>query len=161
MAALGKGWSLFSSAVAGASRVVSENIIQPGMEKATDPTLIAAARGYVSEAGRVAGDVGQTANTWSKSQLGVDVGAHVGGMVETLKQTVAGPGVGSSSRSGYSSISSHADDYHDDSSSALYAGDHDGDFFAGVDHRKSGQAETKPPQAKHGDDWDDDEWKDF
>ncbi len=49
-AALSKGWSLFSAAISGATRAVSENVIQPGLEKARDPNLHASVRGYVGEA---------------------------------------------------------------------------------------------------------------
>jgi len=60
--ALGKGWSIFTAVAAGASRVVNESIIQPGMEKAMDPNLRATAAGYVSEAGKRAAQVAAGAN---------------------------------------------------------------------------------------------------
>ena len=73
MAAISKGWSLFSAAVVGATKVVSENVIQPGVEKVTDPNFQASVKGYVSEAQKRAMVAGGAANTWSKQQFGVDV----------------------------------------------------------------------------------------
>lgn len=37
---MGKGWSIFSTAVLGASKVVNDSIIQPGVQKVTDPNLV-------------------------------------------------------------------------------------------------------------------------
>jgi len=92
MAALSKGWSFFSTAVVGASRVVSENVIQPSMEKVMDPELHASVKGYVSQAQNRAIVAGQAANHWSKSQFGVDVAEQVGGVVGAVKEKIgAGP----------------------------------------------------------------------
>ena len=44
MAALSKGWSLFSGAVAGASKAIQENVIQPGMERVQDPNCLQGSR---------------------------------------------------------------------------------------------------------------------
>lgn len=77
MGALSKGWSFFSSTVSGATRAVNESVIQPGIERATDPNLQASLRGYISEAGKYAEGLGKTANSWSKNQLGVDVAERV------------------------------------------------------------------------------------
>ncbi|KAG6336582.1 hypothetical protein ID866_2491 [Astraeus odoratus] len=114
-AALGKGWSLLSAAVSGASRVLTENVIQPGMERVRDPNLHATVRGYVSEAQRRAQLAGQSANEWSKSQLGVDVTDRVEGIVGTVRDTL-----GSGPRGlGYDSLTAHneggvSERYHDD-----------------------------------------------
>ncbi|KAJ6560402.1 hypothetical protein B0H19DRAFT_945541 [Mycena capillaripes] len=89
VAALSKGWSLFSAAVVGATRAVSENVIQPGMDKVRDPNLQASVRGYVSEAGKRAAVVGGAANQWSKDALGVDVAGSVRGR---RREAFAGPG---------------------------------------------------------------------
>ena len=91
-AALSKGWSLLSSAVLGASRVVHESVVQPGLEKVRDPALQASVKGYVSEASKRATALGQGANEWSKTQLGVDVAGQVGAIVDTVKDKVTGPG---------------------------------------------------------------------
>jgi len=165
MATLSKGWSLFSSAVVGASRVVSENVIQPGVERVTDPTFQASVRGYVGEAGRRAGEVGSSVNQWGKSQLGVDVAGQVGGVVDTVRDRVGGgPG-----RSGYSSVYSGGS--REEESSALYHDqDDDDDLFGeyyGTGNRRSettsapvggSKATTEPAKPSGG--WDED-WKDF
>ncbi len=189
MAALSKGWSLFSSAVVGATKVVSDNVIQPGMEKISDPTFQASVKGYVSEAQKRAGVVGSTANEWSKHQLGIDVADTVYGVKERV--------LGGPARSGYGQVSSTADN----ETSALYGGDDDDDFFGefsqagGGRHHENGNGNglgsdvwagsggvgdptpiASPPvatrratgagtvtsrakAAKKDDDWD--EWKDF
>ena len=160
VAALSKGWSLLSAAVVGASRAVAENVVQPGLEKVSDPTFQASVRGYVSEAGKRAGDVGRTANMWGRSTFGVDVAGSVGGVVGTVKDRVGG----GPQRQGYGAVGMD----HDDESSALYQDDDD--FF---DHFQSGpsqqtgslsstsraSATTQRAPAKKEDDWDD--WKDF
>lgn len=127
MAALSKGWSLFSAAVAGATKAVSENVIQPGMEKVTDPNFHASVRGYMTEAQKKATMVGSTANQWSKNQFGVDVAESVGGVVGTVKERVGGGPV----RSGYGSVSLNAGDH--DETSGLYDGDDD-DLFGEYKH---------------------------
>ncbi|EMD40481.1 hypothetical protein CERSUDRAFT_44271, partial [Gelatoporia subvermispora B] len=162
VAALSKGWSLFSSAVIGASRVVSENVIQPGMEKVMDPNFQAAARGYVSEAGKRVGEVGRTANMLAKEKLGVDVAEQVGGVVGTVRDRVAG----GPERRGYGQV-----DPGYEESSALY---HDNDFddfgsfnegtrpaegLASPSALASSTPATHAPAGKKQEDWD--EWKDF
>lgn len=164
MASLSKGWSLFSSAVVGASRAVSENVIQPGVERVTDPTFQATVRGYVGEAGRRAGEVGSSVNQWGKSQLGVDVAGHVGGVVDTVRDRVGGgPG-----RSGYSSVYSGSS--REEETSALYRDQEEDDFFGEYhgtgDHRSEttsapvggSKAITEPAKPSGG--WDED-WKEF
>ncbi|KAG1833512.1 ArfGap-domain-containing protein [Suillus variegatus] len=161
-AALSKGWSLVSAVVAGASRVVSENVIQPGMERALDPNLHATVRGYMSEAQRRAQDAGRSANEWSKTQLGIDVADQVGGVVGTVKDTLGSGPQGS----GYGALSMH----NDGETSALYHDDTE-DFFneysdgrtnlgQSAVHPTSGTSKTPGPVSKtKDDDWD--EWKDF
>jgi len=117
MAALSKGWSLFSAAVVGATKVVSENVIQPGMEKVADPNFHASVRGYMTEAQKKAAIVGSTANQWSKNQFGVDVAENIGGVVETVKERVGG----GPARSGYGSLSYD----HDEETTGLYTDDDD------------------------------------
>ncbi|KAG2042176.1 hypothetical protein BDR03DRAFT_990507 [Suillus americanus] len=161
-AALSKGWSLFSAVVAGASRVVNENVIQPGMERALDPNLHATVRGYMSDAQRRAQDAGRSANEWSKTQLGVDVADQVGGVVGTVKDKLGSGPQGS----GYGALSMH----HDGETSALYHDDTE-DFFGEYSdgrtslgqssvHPTSATSKTSGPTSKSKDnDWD--EWKDF
>ncbi|KAA1466572.1 ArfGap-domain-containing protein [Dentipellis sp. KUC8613] len=163
MGALSKGWSLFSSAVVGATRVVNENVIQPGVERVTDPNFQASVRGYVSEAGRRAGEAGRNANNWSKNQFGVDVAGQVGGVVGSARDRLGG----GPERNGYGSLSTGGS-YEE--TSALYQDDDDdmfGEYSTG--HSSSAQhgystggattAAASSTTAKKGDDWD--EWKDF
>ncbi|KZT62791.1 hypothetical protein CALCODRAFT_489288 [Calocera cornea HHB12733] len=167
--ALGKGWSLFSSAVAGASKVVSDSI---------DPNLKANITTYASEAGVRAKElgtlagrnlqtVGKTANDWSRQQIGVDVGGQLTGLVETVKTSVQG-GRPAGGRSGYGSVGEHGwdDDYHE--GSALYHDDHDdGNFFDAEHDHSAPQPATSAAPAKgpatsaKADDWEEDDWKEF
>ncbi|KAK7676885.1 hypothetical protein QCA50_020141 [Cerrena zonata] len=165
-AALSKGWSLFSAAVAGATRAINQNVIQPGIEKVSDPTFQAGVRGYVSEAGKKAGEVGSTANAWSRQTLGVDVAQQVSGVVGTVKDKIGG---GPSSR-GYGQVSQG---YGHEESSALYQDHEDEDDFFGQFSGSTPQNQTSfsgtgagstnasssaAPKKKE-EDWDD--WKDF
>ncbi|KAH9943235.1 ArfGap-domain-containing protein [Epithele typhae] len=161
-AALSKGWSLLSAAVVATSRVVSENVIQPGMEKVMDPNFQAGVRGYVSEAGKRAGDVGRSANIWGRTTFGVDVADTVGGLASNVKDRVGG---GPQQR-GYGALQAEYEE-----GSALYHDDED-DFFtfnnggssqqpaapAAAPARASSGIQQRTP-AKKEDDWD--EWKDF
>jgi ADP-ribosylation factor GTPase-activating protein 1 len=166
VAAISKGWSLLSTAVMGASRAVSENVIQPGVERVTDPTFQASVRGYVGEAGRRAGEVGTSVNQWGKTQLGVDVAGQIGDVVGTVRDRVGG----GPTSSGYSSV--YAGGSHEEESSALYR-DHDDDdnlfeeyHDTGDRHLEASNARvgnTRPTSAgpaKTSDGWDE-EWKEF
>ncbi len=168
MAALSKGWSIFSSAVAGASRAVSDNVIQPGVERVTDPTFHASVRSYVGEASRRAGEVGSSVNHWGKTQLGVDVAGQINEVAGTVRDRVSG----GPTRRGYNSVYSGGS--HAEESSALYRDhddDNDDDLFgeyrgAGNGHVEAANAvvgNTKPssgPVAKTSDGWGE-EWKEF
>jgi ADP-ribosylation factor GTPase-activating protein 1 len=157
-AALSKGWSLFSAAVAGASRVVSENVIQPGMEKVNDPNLHASVKGYMTEAQKRATYVGQSANQWSKNQFGVDVAEHVGGVVDGVKGRIAGP-----ESAGYGSLAQE----HDGETSGLYHDDTDDFFTEFSDGHHTEEPQTiqsasttdGAPVVPKKEEWD--EWKDF
>ena len=165
-AALSKGWSLFSAAVVGASRAVSESVIQPGLERVRDPNFQASIKGYVDEAGKRVGAASSTANQWSKRQLGVDVADTVGGLVDTMKDKFSGVGY-----EGYGALATS----HDADEWGHYH-DAEDDFFGEFANKPAGSAPgtvqtasvtaTAPastsstaPQAKKTDDWD--EWKDF
>jgi ADP-ribosylation factor GTPase-activating protein 1 len=159
-AALTKSWSLLSAAVLGASRAVSENIIQPGMEKVSDPNFQATMKGYMTEAQKKASSVGSAANEWSRSQLGVDVAGSVGGVVDTVKDRLgAGP-----QRDGYNTLSMRHD--RDGETTSLYY-DHDDeeDFFGEYHQGRTAvptSASTATPttaNTKGTSEWD--EWKDF
>ncbi|KAJ7284071.1 ArfGap-domain-containing protein [Mycena rebaudengoi] len=157
VAALSKGWSIFSAAVAGATRVVSENVIQPGMEKVRDPTLQANVMGYVSEAQKRAAYVGGAANQWSKNQFGVDVAESVGGVVGTVRDKI-GP---SPAREGYDSVAQG----QEGETSGLYHDDDD-DLFTEYRHGQQydqpvSQPNSAAPNSAKKNDWDDGEWKDF
>lgn len=153
VAALGKGWSLFSSAVLGASRAVNESIIQPGLEKVSDPNFRKDVTDYVAS---TAG----AANEFGKRQIGVDVGG--------LVSNIAGP---STARGSYSSVNTRGwhDEDEDDQhgSSALYAANGDDDFFAEFNNNDKGTSKTAQSSTPVGktnppkDDWKEDEWKDF
>jgi len=151
--ALGKGWSIFAAVAAGASRVVNESIIQPGMEKAMDPNLRATAAGYVSEASKRAAQVAAGANDWGKNQFGVDV-------VGKAKQTLLGPG----SRGEYSSVPGPSDAHWN---SGSYHDEGDDDFFdrhtqSDPTYDTPTTAQTSEPVATKAVPKDeDDEWKDF
>ena len=157
MGALSKGWSIFSSAVSGATRAVNESIIQPGVERAIDPNLQSSIRGYVSEAGKYAGEIGKTANTWGKNQFGVDV-------AERVTTTVRGLGGGPEGE-GYSSVPTQ----HSGETPELYQ-DED-DFFKEYKDMSPAASPSNPlisagstsrmvqPTAPKKDDWDD--WKEF
>lgn len=184
-AALSKGWSLFSSVLAGATKTVHESVIQPGLERVRDPNFQASVRGYVDEAGRRVGVVGSQANQWGKSQFGVDVVDSVGGAYDNVRDRVAG---GPTAPEGYGRL----DTYHDTQDWERYD-DREGDFFdefnmnENADHAGAGSSTstagygstsaanktaatsnsasgagsgstTTPSTAKAGD-WD--EWKDF
>lgn len=127
--ALSKGWSLFSAAVAGATRAVSETVIQPGLEKVADPNFQESVKGYMSEAGKRAAALGQTANQFTKSQIGVDIAQEVGGLYDTVR---GGGGAGPSRRGyGYGALPTE----HDGSSTSLYQ-DNDDEFFEQYDDDK-------------------------
>ncbi|VDB97076.1 unnamed protein product [Peniophora sp. CBMAI 1063] len=153
MAALSKGWSLFSGAVAGASKVIQENVIQPGMERVQDPNFQNTVRGYVGQAQSTITSVGTQANSWSRQQFGVDVAGQARGML------------GGHERSGYSNVSQGG---YGEETTALYHDEED-DFFREFQGANQGPASsssaapTSKPAAstnKANDGWDDD-WKEF
>ena len=161
VAAISKGWSLFAAAVVGASKVVSENVIQPGMERVTDPNFQASVKGYMSEAQKKALMVGNTANEWSKNSLGVDVADTVGGVVETVKERVGG----GPAKSGYGAVALQSPGDHDESSGVYDVNDddlfteyHDKGHSTSTSEGVPGQEATTSNTKKS--DWDDD-WKDF
>lgn len=159
LGALSKGWSLFSSAVVGAGRVVSENVIQPGVEKVTDPKFQASVKGYMTDAQKKASAAGGAVNQWSKQQLGVDVGGSVEGIVGTVKDKFSDP-----SRNGYGAIPTES--YSE--SSALYQDGSEDLFHEYHDHHESNIQPTsvqanstqKAALSSKKSEWDDD-WKDF
>jgi ADP-ribosylation factor GTPase-activating protein 1 len=166
--AISKGWSLFAAAVVGASKVVSESVIQPGVERVTDPNFQASVKGYMSEAQKRALMVGNSANEWTKNSLGVDVADTVGGVVETVRDRVGG----GPARSGYGAVSLQSPNDHDESS-GLYDADDDDLFMEYHDKgqsalsggnsgsgRETSKTTTTTTTNTKKNDWDDD-WKDF
>jgi len=112
----------------------------------------------MSEAQKRAAAVGQSANQWSKAQFGVDVAEQVCGVVDGVREKIAGP-----ERSGYGSLAQE----HDGETSALYNDDTD-DFFTEFSsaHKTEEQHNTPPtaaavagPAVPKKDEWD--EWRDF
>ncbi|KAG6903395.1 hypothetical protein C0995_005418 [Termitomyces sp. Mi166 len=170
LGAISKGWSLFSAAVAGAGKAVNENVIQPGVERVTDPAFTASVKGYMNEAQKKAAIAGDSANQWSKQQFGVDVASSVGGMVGAVKDRVTGgpqrAGYGALASDGYGETSALYNDGGDDDFSDFEHGHHQ----SGISpvQSSSNQLATPPSiasktisTAKHSkSDWDDD-WKDF
>jgi ADP-ribosylation factor GTPase-activating protein 1 len=161
MGALSKGWSLFSSAVSGATRAVNETIIQPGVERATDPNLQASVRGYVSEAGKYAEEIGKTANTWGKNQFGVDVAERVTTTVRGMGGGPEGQGYGTvpTQRSGeipglYQDEDDFFSEYKDTSPTTT-----SNDLPLPAGNTSSASTSTVKPTVPKKDDWDD--WKDF
>ncbi|KAF5392969.1 hypothetical protein D9757_001287 [Collybiopsis confluens] len=146
--ALSKGWSLFSTAVVGASRTINENVIQPGMERVADPEFQGNVKGFLGEAQKRAGQVATGANDWGRKQFGVDVG-------ERVEVSSVLSGYGEDESSGL---------YHDDD--ADYWGRHDGWGSATSDPNSATVLPSAPSTAKNDapaakkNDWDD-EWKDF
>lgn len=161
VAAISKGWSLFTSVVVGATKVVNENVIQPGVDRVRDPNFQASVKGYMTEAQKKAAIVGSTANEWSKQQLGVDVADTVGGAVGAIKERVAGP-----SHSGYGQVALTSPNDMEESHS-LYQDDDDlfteyRDSYpnSNVGTTNSTVAPSSSNTASKKSDWDDD-WKDF
>ncbi|TCD67563.1 Zn finger-containing GTPase- Activating Protein for ARF [Steccherinum ochraceum] len=174
VAALSKGWSLFSAAVVGATRAVNENVIQPAAERVMDPNFQAGVKGYVNEAGKRAGEIGSSANMWGKNALGVDVAGSVGGAVGVVSDKISG----GPSRRGYGQV---PQGYGGAESSSLYNDNDDDDFFGEFNSGAGGSRGQYDPAFSHhtasaaapgnagaslgtgagkkNDDWD--EWKDF
>lgn len=165
--ALSKGWSLLSSALMGASRTVTESVIQPGLERVRDPNFQSSLKGYVDEAGKRVGAVGSTANQWSKQQFGVDVADSVGGLYDNVRERVAGPG-----HEGYGALATSHDGDGDDWNRYEDTEDNFFDEFndktkadssTGVAGSSSSASAATPTAStcttKKADDWD--EWKDF
>ena len=161
VAALSKGWSIFAAAVVGATKVVNESVIQPSVEKVTDPNFQASVRGYMTEAQKTAAMVGSTANEWSKQQFGVNVAGSVGGAVGVIKDRVAGP-----SHLGYGQVSltspndleeSHSLYQDDDDLFTEYRDSHLTSNSSAVATSMNTNTTTKSANKSN---WDD-EWKDF
>ena len=148
----------------GASRAVSETVIQPGIERVSDPAFTASVRGVAVEAGRRAGAVGGAANEWGKAQFGVDVADTVGGVVGTVRDRVGGGPAGA----GYGSLAVTSPGEQE--GSGLYDGADDDDLFSEYRHGQSydspapapaaAPAATAPAPKKKTTGWDD-EWNDF
>ncbi|KAF9534672.1 ArfGap-domain-containing protein [Crepidotus variabilis] len=163
VAAISKGWSLFAAAVVGATRVVNESVIQPGVERVSDPDFQAGVKGYLTEAQQKAASVGSTANEWSKHQFGVDVADSVGGAIGAVRERVAGP-----SHAGYGQVALTSPNGTDND---MYQDDNDlfseyRDTYSqpslnatAASLSNTTPSSTKPPATKKND-WDD-EWKDF
>jgi len=150
LAALGKGWSLFSSAVVGASRAVNESVIQPSVEKLTDPSFREGVARSVSTSAK-------NANEWGRAQLGVDVGGFVAGVTNRSRGT-------------YAAINPGGDQFEDEHTSSTRYGDAgEDDFFKQFASNNVGTTSSAPipsktnPVAanqteKQNNEWGDDEW---
>jgi ADP-ribosylation factor GTPase-activating protein 1 len=160
MAAFSKGWSLFSSVVASATQAVNENVIQPGMERVMDPEFQANVRGYATEAGKRATQVGAAANEWGRTQFGVDVGSQVSGVMGSMGRD----------RTGYGALSQEAHGsngrYNDSDPEDDFFGQFEGSSSSSQQQQTSATRAAPAPvtaapvqAAKKDDDWDD--WKDF
>ncbi|KAJ3567570.1 hypothetical protein NP233_g6282 [Leucocoprinus birnbaumii] len=182
MAALSKGWSIFSAAVAGATKTINDNVIQPGMERINDPEFQANVKGYYTGASKKVGEIGGAANEWGKKTVGIDVGDTVYGVKERV--------LGGPERNGYGRVDAYGGSggFGGEESSALYdPNGREDDFFgeftqaggstsetqhavgdptpkadAPVATRRGtgmGSVTSRVKTAKKDDDWD--EWKDF
>jgi len=159
VAVLSKGWSLFSAAVAATAATVSDNVVQPGLEKIRDPTFQASVNGYVGGVTNKAGEIGRAANNWSKEAFGVDVAGQMGDVVGGVRGRMGG-----GPYAGYTGLSAE----HDGESSSLWhdpTEDDDFQSWSGYDQPRSeppSSSTTAPKMgdAKPKDGWDDD-WKDF
>lgn len=90
--ALGKGWGLFSSTVAQATKTINESVIQPGMQRAQDPNLQSSLYGYVQSATTLVGEgakrggeylgEGLRAGSGYARQQGLDVGDLGAGYID-------------------------------------------------------------------------------
>lgn len=90
--ALGKGWGLFSSTVAQATKTINESVIQPGMQRAQDPNLQSSLYGYVQSATTLVGEgakrggeylgEGLRAGSGYVRQQGLDVGDLGAGYID-------------------------------------------------------------------------------
>ncbi|GMK56590.1 hypothetical protein CspeluHIS016_0304300 [Cutaneotrichosporon spelunceum] len=164
MGALTKGWGLFSSAVASASREINESVVKPGMTRAQEMydqgasddvkryfnQAGAQARGAANWAGTRAAEGWDQFNDVARNQAGVDINERLGRI---------GVGKGSVRDQGYGQVPTHSQ--HDDD-----------DFFDAWDEPESHKTTKaplsgpstvpKPPASKatKKDNWDD-EWKDF
>jgi len=148
---LSRGWSIFTGAVS----AVSENVVRPGLERMADPELREKVGGYVSAASQKAAAAAGTANAWSKAQFGVDVGEHVGTVVDKVRTTVVGqrPPVGYEAVDGGHATWGREEE---EGTSALYQDAGEDDFFKNGGWVTTAQVEVP---AKKNDGWD--EWKDF
>ena len=154
--ALSKGWSLFTSAVADASRTVSENVVKPGMERVADPELREKVGGYMNSASRRAAAAAGTANAWGRTQFGVDVGESVGAVVDKVRSGVSGGPPGQ----GYEAVDQWGEDGQAEGSAL--ADPRDDDFFKDINGGEWEDMPTarKAPEANaKTEDWD--EWKEF
>ena len=152
---------MFSKAVMGATKAVTENVIQPGLEKVNDPSFQSNVRGYVSGAKQTASTLGQNANSWGRNQLGVDVAGQLGGFYDSFKDRV-----GAGGHVGYGALATE----HEDEGSALY-NDYEADHFGGFNEKDTSNwsndsaavyvssDSASGSSTKKADDWD--EWKDF
>ena len=171
MGALSKGWGLFSSAVATASKEINTSVIQPGVAKAQTfaqdvqqgegneewrKYLQGAAAGATQAGGWIGQRAGEGWNVvnGAAKERGVDLNEHLGKL--GLGATAAG---GSRSQS-YAQL-----DRAEGGDLTPHGGAGDDDFFESWDEQKAAAPPASKAQGsaskggKSG--WDDDEWKDF
>ncbi|KAJ4498871.1 hypothetical protein C8R41DRAFT_893828 [Lentinula lateritia] len=111
LGALSKGWSLFSSAVVGASKTINETVIQPSMERDTGPEFQSNVKGILGEAQKHVGE-----------KVGTLVGG-VGGNPRNQGYGHVGSGYGEEETS---------EVYHDND--AEYWGRHDGWVYSAASY---------------------------
>ncbi|KAL7425225.1 ADP-ribosylation factor GTPase-activating protein gcs1 [Cryptotrichosporon argae] len=166
LAALSKGWGLFSSALSTATREIGDAVVKPGLERAQQAYgdvsqnddwkkyIGAAASQAQSAAGwaaKSAGDGWDRVNEVAKKQGGVDLNEQLGKLGIT-GQTRAGHGYG------YGHVGNGADaddDFFDSWDAQQGASDISKTEAGDVDKAKAvGKGKAKG-------DWEEDEWKDF
>lgn len=169
LGALGKGWGLFSSALASAGKEIHESVVQPGMGRAAElagggggeewQKYMGSAKQAAEWAGQRAGEGWESINEVARAKGGVDLNEQLGKF-----------GLGKPGAIGYGQL-----ERAEDGVITPYGGrDDDDDFFeAWVDQPAAGVGATggavlpvtavpKPvPKGKKTDDWNEDEWKDF
>lgn len=173
LGALSKGWGLFSSAVTSASREIQETVVKPGMTRAQE---IAQGQGGNEEWRRYLAGLAMNAKEASNW-----LGQRGGEGLERLNEVAKSRGIdlddqlaklgisNQGARGGYGQVDESLNRAEGGSLTPHGggAGGRDDDFFEAWDEpepsKPAGQPATqsKPPQSKKNDEWNDDEWKDF
>lgn len=146
-AALSKGWSFLSTAIAGASKAVNENIIQPGMQTVREnaPGVQEKVGVFAATAQKRMGELGGTV----KDRTGVDVADSWGSLVDRVRSLNTN---GPVAPKGYQGVSDGWNEYHDEEESALYRDEPEGEeFFTQFEGQSSSTTSPVSPSKKAAD----------